>query len=132
MINLFTTFSTLMPKPKGGRGKKAPYDTKLARIPVPLAEQINPVVERYQEYIAEGGEPLSPPIWLFEKPVNKINPYSDKPVNNLNSLPKPLPNAEELLNKLRGHNQKSKATYLDVKILLAFLTSSAESPQAED
>ena len=41
-------------------------------------------------------------------------------------------NAEELLNKLRGHNQKSKATYLDVKILLAFLTSSTESLQAED
>ncbi|MEZ2224756.1 hypothetical protein [Microcoleus sp.] len=97
-----------------------------------FAEQINPVVERYQEYIAEGGEPLSPPIWLFEKPVNKINPRSDKPVNNLNSPPKPFPNAEELLNKLRGQNQKSKATYLDVKILLAFLTPSTESPQAED
>lgn len=26
MINLFTTFSTLMPKPKGARGKKAPYE----------------------------------------------------------------------------------------------------------
>ena len=37
-----------MPKPKGGRGKKAPYDTKLARIPVPLAEQINQLVERYK------------------------------------------------------------------------------------
>ncbi|HLO51598.1 MAG TPA: hypothetical protein VK211_24505 [Kamptonema sp.] len=63
---------------------------------------------------------------------NKVNSPSDKPVNNLNSPPKPLPFADDLLNKLRWHNQKSKATYLDVKILLAFLASSTASPQAED
>lgn len=121
-----------MPKPKGGRGKKAPYDTKLARIPVPLAEQINQLVERYQEYIAEGGQPLSPPSWFADKPVNKINLSADKPVNNLNPPHNPLPSAGDLLNKLRKYNKKSKATYRDVEILLGFLASSTESPPAED
>ena len=121
-----------MPKPKGGRGKKAPYDTKLARIPVPLTEQVNQLVERYQEYVAGGGQPLSPPILLDEKPVNKIIPPSGKPVNNLNSLSKPLISPGDLLNKLRSHNKKSQATYLDVKILLSFLASSTEPPQVED
>jgi hypothetical protein len=117
-----------MPKPKGGRGKKAPYDTKLARIPVPLTEQVNQLVERYQEYVAGDGQPLSPPILLDQKPVN-----------NLNSLPKPLASPSDLLNKLlrrspsqASQNKKSQATYLDVKILLSFLASSTEAPRLED
>lgn len=74
-----------MPKPKGGRGHTAPYETKLTRIPIPLAEQISELVERYQEYIAAGGEALSPPPLLdamveertavgiaFDKPVNEL------------------------------------------------------------
>lgn len=40
-----------MPKPKGGRGHKAPYQTKLMRIPVPLEQQVNQLVELYQDYL---------------------------------------------------------------------------------
>ena len=100
-----------MPKPKGGRGKKASYNTKLVRIPVPLAEQVNQLVDRYQEFVAEGGQPLSPPILLDQKPVNKIILPFDKSVNDLSSLPKLLPSTGDLLNKLRSHNKKSQATY---------------------
>lgn len=121
-----------MPKPKGGRGKIAPYHTKLARIPVPLAEQVNQLVERYQDYITEGGQPLLPPVLLDSKPVNKINTPSNKPINKLNSLTQPSPFVGVLLNRLRTHNKKSQATYLDVEILLALLASSTEPPQAEN
>lgn len=66
-----------MAKPKGGRGNIAPYDTKLVRVPVPLAEQVSELVERYQEWIAEGGDPFNPPPLLdsipFDKPVNELS-----------------------------------------------------------
>ena len=39
-----------MPKPKGGRGQKARYQTKLMRVPMPLEQQINELV-RYQDYL---------------------------------------------------------------------------------
>jgi hypothetical protein len=34
---------------KGGRGKKAPYDSIVMRIPVPLKETIESIIEHYRE-----------------------------------------------------------------------------------
>lgn len=68
-----------MPKPKGGRGHAAPYDTKLIRIPVPLADQVQQLVERYRDFIAGGGEAFAPPPLL-----DAI--ASDNPVNNFDEL----------------------------------------------
>jgi hypothetical protein len=45
-----------MSKPKGGRGQKAPCQTKLMRAPVPLEEQINQLIERYQNYLQANPE----------------------------------------------------------------------------
>ncbi len=89
-------------KLKGGRGKKAPYTAKLMRVPVPLANQVNSLVERYLGYISLGGNPAEPESLLGEvkhinsltKPVNKLNKdvnmfnitqteKGDKVVNNL-------------------------------------------------
>jgi hypothetical protein len=39
-------------KPKGGRGKKAPYHTKLMRVPEPIAAQVEALGLQYQEFIA--------------------------------------------------------------------------------
>lgn len=68
-----------MPKPKGGRGHAAPYDTKLMRVPVPLADQVQQLVERYQDFIAAGGEAYAPPPLL-----DAI--AADNPVNNFDEL----------------------------------------------
>ncbi len=68
-----------MPKPKGGRGKAAPYDTKLMRVPVPLSDQAQQLIERYQDFIAGGGEAYAPPPLL-----DAI--ASDNPVNNFDEL----------------------------------------------
>ncbi len=53
-----------MPKPKGGRGYKAPYKTKQVRIPEPIEKQVSQLVERYQDYLTTGGSPDSPPQLL--------------------------------------------------------------------
>jgi hypothetical protein len=51
-------------KPKGGRGKKAPYHTKLMRVPEPIAAQVDVLGLQYQEFIAAGGDPANPPLLL--------------------------------------------------------------------
>lgn len=53
-----------MVKPKGGRGYKAPYESHQVRVPDPIAVQVHNLIERYQEYIANGGNPDSPPQFL--------------------------------------------------------------------
>lgn len=53
-----------MVKPKGGRGYKAPYTTKQVRIPEPISKQVDQLVERYQDYLATGSSPDSPPQLL--------------------------------------------------------------------
>lgn len=118
-----------MPKPKGGRGNTVPYETKLVRIPVPLVDQVSQLVERYQEFLAEGGDPRNPPPLLdslpFDKPVNKliksVNQFSsqyreeavqkpdppvqlidlpDKPVNNFAAKDKSFNRLSELEDKV--------------------------------
>jgi hypothetical protein len=53
-----------MAKPKGGRGYKAPYVTKQVRVPKPIEEQVDQLIERYQDYLATGGSPDNPPQLL--------------------------------------------------------------------
>jgi hypothetical protein len=60
--NLFT--SRGMAKPKGGRGKKAPYQTKQMRVSVPVELQVIQLSERYREFIEAGGDPEEPPPML--------------------------------------------------------------------
>jgi hypothetical protein len=51
-------------KPKGGRGKKAPYQTKQMRVPVPVESQVEELSARYREFVAAGGNPEEPPLML--------------------------------------------------------------------
>ena len=37
-----------MPKPVGGRGHKAPYQTMTIRIPIDVKEQVEEIVERFR------------------------------------------------------------------------------------
>lgn len=87
-------------KPKGGRGHTAPYETKLTRIPIPLAKQISELVERYQEFIAAGGEAFSPPPLLDaiadRKAVNELSELED--------LRKLVAYQEEELNRVHALN----------------------------
>jgi hypothetical protein len=60
-----------MPKPKGGRGYKAPYESHQVRVPDPVIPQVHSLIERYQDYIAGGGDAIKPPQLLDQnKPVD--------------------------------------------------------------
>jgi hypothetical protein len=37
-----------MPKPVGGRGHKAPYETTHMRIPVPVKEKVEQIIEEFR------------------------------------------------------------------------------------
>ena len=63
-----------MTKPKGGRGKKAPYSTKLMRVPVPMKPQVRQLVDRYQSYLASGGDALNPSMLLGDS--ESLNNYA--------------------------------------------------------
>lgn len=38
-----------MPIYKGGRGKKAPYESKTVRIPLPLEEKVNQLIQEFHD-----------------------------------------------------------------------------------
>lgn len=71
-----------MPKPKGGRGKAAPYFTRQVRVPEPLISQVDKLIESYQDYISEGGNPISPPDLCNYKAANNFNNEEKKLVDN--------------------------------------------------
>ena len=37
-----------MNKPKGGRGKRAPYETTVVRVPDPVLEQVEAICDAYR------------------------------------------------------------------------------------
>ena len=56
-----------MTKPIGGRGKKAPYETTHMRIPLPLKNQIEQLIEDYRLSILDG----------IERPVEELIPLDE-------------------------------------------------------
>ncbi len=65
-----------MAKPVGGRGKQAPYQTKLMRIPLPVSIQVNELVERYRNYL-ETTDNVDNPPHLLDAPEKPVNEFSD-------------------------------------------------------
>jgi hypothetical protein len=45
-----------MSKPKGGRGKKVPYNSITVRIPEDLKDTVDTLVDEYRQFILEGIE----------------------------------------------------------------------------
>lgn len=43
-----------MTKFKGGRGKKAPYETTVVRVPIPIVPQVEQMIEDYRILAIEG------------------------------------------------------------------------------
>ena len=51
-------------KPKGGRGRRANYDTKTMRIPLPLLQEVENLLERfYQENVEYEKMPIEGSCW---------------------------------------------------------------------
>ncbi|MGK7914589.1 MAG: hypothetical protein AB4038_03460, partial [Prochloraceae cyanobacterium] len=85
-------------KPKGGRGKKAPYTAKLMRVPVPIANQVNQLIDRYFGYLSSGGLAAEPPLLLGEAKL--INSLGDKSVTKL--AVKQSEKVEKIVNSLES------------------------------
>lgn len=46
-----------MSKPKGGRGKQAPYESTHVRVPVPIKAKVDKLVEDYRVLVFDGKRP---------------------------------------------------------------------------
>ncbi len=70
-----------MDKPKGGRGKTAPYETKQMRVPEPLEPQIQELVSRYRSWIFKLSSReivgANNPPYLLDKPVDDFKQQLD-------------------------------------------------------
>jgi hypothetical protein len=63
-----------MIKPKGGRGKKSPYETTHVRLPVPLKPLIEQIIEEFYEKgkVSDSGlMPLSESIEIARQVLNQ-------------------------------------------------------------
>lgn len=45
-----------MNKPVGGRGKKAPYETQVIRVPEPIVNQVEQLIENYRTAVVNNEE----------------------------------------------------------------------------
>ncbi len=43
-------------KPKGGRGKQAPYKTKIMRVPLPLVNQFEEEINKFRNIVINGSD----------------------------------------------------------------------------
>jgi len=53
----------------GGRGKKAPYETLVIRVPLPLAPSVEKQIESYREFIVSGTQPSEDRVVSREEAV---------------------------------------------------------------
>lgn len=92
ILNLLTSSNIVlaMPKPKGGRGQTAPYETTHIRVPVPLKLQVEQMVEKYRQSVLGGTE--------FES--DRSQPTLDEAVEIARSILKQKKSAKQSIEKL--------------------------------
>ena len=56
-----------MAKPLCGRGRRAPYDTVMVRVPQPIKPKVEQLIEEYREFILTDGESI------FRQSVNGVD-----------------------------------------------------------
>lgn len=64
-----------MTKPVGGRGNKAPYSSKIVRVPEPVLEKVTAIIEAYRE---EADSEFSATASRENKPVTAYSEISDQ------------------------------------------------------
>jgi hypothetical protein len=82
-------------RPKGGRGYKAPYETKMFRVPVPLHSQVSKLVDRYQNFVLDGGDATNPPELLDIQALELVNNLIDENRKLKEKLNKALAKTDE-------------------------------------
>lgn len=105
-----------MSQPVGGRGKAAPYATKLVRIPEPLESQIGELKSRYYGFLDAGGSPDKPVNWITRGESLMVF-GGDEILNELGEIVK------RWEKKLEGKDLKKAVRYSQASILLGELRS---------
>ena len=99
-----------MVKPKGGRGHTAPYEQKHVRVPLPVLEQVNKIIDDYRTVVLTGeksSETNSPSCAEIESCIKLVNRFLDEEKISQESFDRPTRNNQNLkrffdwLNELR-------------------------------
>lgn len=89
---------------KGGRGKKAPYETTHIRIPRPLKPLIDKLISKYRELVEQGQATEG----LLDSLASSLD--DQKPVNKLSDCHLSKQEAIELAEKLYNQKKSKKET----------------------
>lgn len=61
-----------MSKPKGGRGKKAPYETTVVRVPDPVLDQVESICDAYRRSQESS---IPKPVTDFDSIRDQVNQW---------------------------------------------------------
>lgn len=87
-------------KPKGGRGHNAPYETTHLRVPVPIKEQLQLVIDDYKELVVTGQiEPSEYVVQNFDKEAD-IRLNKQEAIEIAKAILNQKKSARQSLNKL--------------------------------
>lgn len=117
-INFMTDFT------KGGRGKKAPYETEMYRVPTPIKETVQQLAAAFKR-VCEGNSGITPSHLLtsvqsaiaraaypqsdLESPTNLISTIEDKCTSDADSdAVERLEVVKELLCKWKGKSRDTR------------------------
>lgn len=90
-----------MPKPVGGRGIKAPYESTHIRIPTPIKTQIEAIIEDYREAVTSD--------------LNQLTSYQIGSNNNS------LTSLEAAKDEAKKQLKSKKGKYAEVAKILSFI-----------
>lgn len=94
-----------MTKPKGGRGKKAPYETQQMRVPVPIKEQVNNLITQFRDETLTESEDDSILVTSLERSL-EIEALKDEIQNLKTALKESQTERQNLNTALQDTNQQ--------------------------
>lgn len=109
-----------MSSPVGGRGKQAPYSTKLVRIPEPLEPSVSELKSRYYGWVDAGGDPTKPVNWIKDGGGSESDGVSSR-LAAIESL------VERWESELAGRDLKRQVRWSQAARLVAELRSALSS-----
>lgn len=94
-----------MIKPKGGRGKKAPYETQQMRVPVPIKDRVNELITKFRDGTLEDSE-LDKNLVSNTESLSEIKALQDEIQNLKTALEVAEADKQNLKTALQNANQQ--------------------------
>lgn len=96
-------------KPKGGRGKQAPYQTKIIRVPLPLINQFEKQIDEFRDIAINGIDDDADPCSIAISRLGNDNITRNEAIDKAKAILKQKKNAKISLVKLLQviYNDKS-------------------------